>query len=223
MFQFDSGEILLLDKPLGWSSFDVVRSVRRAAGGAKVGHAGTLDPLATGLMLLCTGKWTRHLGRMGDYDKTYTGTLRLGITTPCYDLELPPDAHYPTGHITDEAVRAVARQLTGPQMQVPPVFSAIKVEGKRSYKAARRGSADSPLPPRAVDIYALRVVSVDLPDVHFEVHCSKGTYIRSLAHDWGRLLHSGAVLTALRRTAIGAYRVDHAMAPAYFKALVETK
>jgi len=221
MFQFDSGEILLVDKPRGWSSFDVVRSVKRLVGGAKVGHAGTLDPLATGLMLLCTGNWTRHLGQMGDYDKRYSGTLRLGLTTPCYDLELPSDAHYPIEHICLEDVQVTARQLTGAQMQIPPVFSAIKVDGKRSYKAARKGTADA-LPPRAIEIYDLRVVAVDIPDVHFEVHCSKGTYIRSLAHDWGRLLYSGAVLTSLRRTGIGAYRVDHAMEPKSLKEFIES-
>jgi len=221
MFHFDTGEILLIDKPHGWSSFDVVRHMKRRLGGAKVGHAGTLDPLATGLMLLCTGKWTRHLGQMGDYDKRYLGTLRLGLTTPCYDLERQPDAYYPTDHIRTEDVQATAQQLTGKQMQVRPVFSAIKVDGKRSYKSARQGTADA-LPPRAVQIYGLKVVSVQLPDVHFEVHCSKGTYIRSLAHDWGRLLNSGAVLTSLRRTSIGAYRVEHAMSPEYFKALIES-
>jgi len=221
MFAFDAGEILLIDKPHGWSSFDVVRHMKRYLGGAKVGHAGTLDPLATGLMLLCTGKWTRHLGQMGEYDKRYRGTLRLGLTTPCYDLERPPDAYYPTDHIRPEDVHAVAQQLTGNQMQVPPVFSAIKVDGKRSYKAARQGTADA-LPPRSVTIYDLKVLAIELPDVHFEVHCSKGTYIRSLAHDWGRLLHSGAVLTSLRRTSIGAYRVEHAMEPNYISALIES-
>lgn len=221
MFAFDAGEILLIDKPHGWSSFDVVRSVKPHLGGAKVGHAGTLDPLATGLMLLCTGKWTRHLGQMGDYNKCYLGSLRLGLTTPCYDLERPPDAHYPTDHIGPEDVYATARQLMGNQMQVPPVFSAIKVDGKRSYKAARKGTADA-LPPRAIKIHELRVLSIDLPDVHFEVHCSKGTYIRSLAHDWGRLLNSGAVLTSLRRISIGAYRVEHAIDPKLFRLLLES-
>jgi tRNA pseudouridine55 synthase len=221
MFQFDAGEILLIDKPHGWSSFDVVRHLKRHLRGAKVGHAGTLDPLATGLILLCTGKWTRHLGQMGDYDKCYTGTLRLGLTTPCYDTERQPDAFYPIDHIRTEDVHAVVQQLTGDQMQIPPVFSAIKVDGKRSYKAARQGTAEA-LPPRAVTIFDLRVLAVELPDVHFEVHCSKGTYIRSLAHDWGRLLNSGAVLTSLRRTSIGAYRVEHAMEPNYIKALIES-
>jgi len=221
MFHFDTGEILLIDKPHGWSSFDVVRSLKRCLNGAKIGHAGTLDPLATGLMLLCTGRWTRHLGLMGDYDKRYLGSLRLGLTTPCYDLERPPDAYYPTQHIRPEDVYAAAGQLTGPQMQKPPVFSAIKVDGKRSYQSARKGTA-GPLPPRPIEIYDLQIVAIDLPDVHFEVHCSKGTYIRSLAHDWGRLLGSGAVLTSLRRTCIGAYRVEHALQPANFKALIES-
>ncbi len=224
---FEGGVLLLIDKPEDWTSFDVVNYIRiqikRNLGIAriKVGHAGTLDPLATGLLLVCTGKMTRQIQQLQDQDKEYTGTIRLGITTPSYDFETEPDSESPWQHIINEDILSVLPSFTGEIMQVPPVFSAIKVDGKRAFEAARRNRSMT-LEARKVNISSFEITAFNLPDFHFRVRCSKGTYIRSLAHDIGQALGTGAVLTALRRTAIGQYHVDEAITPADFKLHLES-
>lgn len=207
-----SGQLLLVDKPLEWTSFDVVNKLRNAIRKAygikkiKVGHAGTLDPLATGLLLICTGPYTRRLQELTGLEKTYTGTFLLGRTTPSYDLETPFETDIPTHHITEEAVLDAFAALSGPQMQVPPLFSAKKVDGKKAYIAARKGQ-DMEIPPAAIEIYSFSLAAFRLPEVDFEVRCSKGTYVRSLARDVGQHLGTGACLTSLRRTQTGPYKV----------------
>jgi tRNA pseudouridine55 synthase len=214
-FAFDTGELLLVDKPLTWTSFDVVNYIRalirrfRHPEGIKVGHAGTLDPLATGLLLLCTGKMTRQIQFLQDMDKVYTGTLKLGLSTPSYDLETEPDATFPTGDITPEMVEAALRTLEGNLQQLPPVYSAVKINGKRAFNYARKNK-EVKLEARSVQVHSFRITENRFPELDFKVHCSKGTYIRSLVHDFGIALGNGAVLTALRRTAIGDYNIADA-------------
>lgn len=224
---FEAGTLMLIDKPEHWTSFDVVNYIRiqikRNLGISriKVGHAGTLDPLATGLLLVCTGKMTRQIQQLQDQDKEYTGTIRLGITTPSYDLETEPDSESPWQHLTKDDVTKVLPLFTGEIMQIPPVFSAIKVDGKRSFEMARRNRSIA-LEARKVHIKTFEITAFQFPDLHFRVRCSKGTYIRSLAHDFGQVLGTGAVLTTLRRTAIGQYHVDEAISPADFKFQLES-
>ncbi len=203
--------MLLVTKPLGWTSFDVVNKVRFAikhaqADGSriKVGHAGTLDPLATGLLILATGKATRQLETFQGLDKVYSGTLRLGQTTPSYDGETPPTPPVPTEHLDLDRVRAAAETLTGALAQIPPVYSAIKTGGKPSYRAARKGNAPE-LPARSVRVDQFQILDLKDGDARFVVHCSKGTYIRSLVYDLGQLLGVGAWMTSLQRDAIGPY------------------
>lgn len=214
---FISGQILTFDKPLGWTSFQLVGKVRwllcRAIGRKKlkVGHAGTLDPLATGMMVICTGKATKRIEELQLGRKEYTATLQLGATTPSYDLEHEVDATFPTDHITEEAVREVLTRFTGEIEQVPPVFSACKVDGKRAYDLARKGK-DVELKAKRITIDELELLRFDPETMQLDlrVRCSKGTYIRSLARDIGEALHSGAHLTALRRTQVGDYKIDDA-------------
>lgn len=214
---FIDGQILTFDKPLGWTSFQLVGKVRwllcRAIGRKKlkVGHAGTLDPLATGMMVICTGKATKRIEELQLGRKEYTATLQLGATTPSYDLEHEVDATFPTDHITEEAVREVLTRFTGEIEQVPPVFSACKVDGKRAYDLARKGK-DVELKAKRITIDELELLRFDpeTMQIDLRVRCSKGTYIRSLARDIGEALHSGAHLTALRRTQVGDYRVEDA-------------
>lgn len=208
---FLAGQVLAFDKPYGMTSFGLVAKVRwlltRRMGGRKikVGHAGTLDPLATGVMVVCTGRATKRIEELQRGVKEYEATLRLGETTPSFDLEHPVDARYPTEHITEAMVRDTLRTFTGDIMQVPPVFSACKVDGKRAYDLARRGD-DVELRAKPVHIHSLELTGCRLPDeIDIRVVCSKGTYIRSLARDIGRSLGSGAHLTALRRTRVGQY------------------
>ena len=209
-FDFKEGCLLLVDKPKGWTSFDVINKVRWAIRNhlgvrkIKVGHAGTLDPMATGMLNICTGKWTKRLQELQGMDKTYTGTITLGATTPSYDAEEPIDATYPTDHITEEKILAAAASLTGPLEQLPPMFSAIKVDGQPLYKRARRGEMIE-VKPRPITVHEFRITRVALPEVDFVIFCSKGTYIRSLAYDLGKALDSGGYLTALRRTVVGPY------------------
>jgi tRNA pseudouridine55 synthase len=198
-----------IDKELHWTSFDVVKKIRVAMREKKVGHAGTLDPLATGLVLVCTGKATKTIDSLMGQDKEYTGTIRLGATTPSYDLETEPDALFPTDHITEDQIRAVAASMTGPQLQVPPMFSALKVDGKKLYELARKGK-ETHREPRSVVISEFEITGIRLPDVDFRVWVSKGTYIRSLAFDFGQACGSGAHLVALRRTRIGNLSVNDA-------------
>lgn len=205
---FAEGRILYLNKPLHWTSFDVVNRVRgvlcRALGTKKlkVGHAGTLDPLATGVMVLCTGKATKQIDRLQAGVKEYVATLELGATTPSFDLEHSVDAHYPTEHITRALVDEVLQQFRGEIWQVPPVYSAVKIDGKRAYDYARKAQ-EVEIQPKLLVIDELEVLHFALPVLTIRVVCSKGTYIRALARDIGRALHSGAHLTALQRTRVG--------------------
>lgn len=213
---FLAGEVIAIDKPYEWTSFGLVARVRwlltqHLGRKIKVGHAGTLDPLATGVVLLCTGKATKRIEELQAQTKEYTATLRLGATTPSFDLEHEIDATYPTGHITEEAVRETLRQFEGDIKQVPPAFSACKIEGKRAYKMARKGQAVM-LDAKPIHIDTIELTGCRLPDeIDIRVVCSKGTYIRALARDIGEALESGAHLTALRRTRVGNYRVEDCM------------
>lgn len=222
MMNFEQGEVLLFDKPYGWTSFDLVKKVRNIIRVKKVGHAGTLDPLATGLMILCTGPKTKTIESLTGMDKTYTGTLLLGQTTPSYDLETEPDATFAIDHITTARLHEVALSFVGVQAQYPPAHSAVKVDGVRLYKSARKG-IEVEIKPRQVTINAFEITGIDLPHVHFRVACSKGTYIRSLVHDYGKALNSGAVLTALCRTEIGPYRLADAWQLLDFEAVVKAE
>jgi tRNA pseudouridine55 synthase len=210
-FNFAEGELLLLNKPYHWTSFDVVSKIRNAIKPlkVKVGHAGTLDPLATGLLIICTGKLTKRIDDYQAQEKEYTGTITLGATTPSYDLETAPDQTFPLDGLTPELIEAATGQFTGTISQYPPAHSAVKVEGERLYARARRGEAVE-LRPRTVTISEFEITSIGLPEVHFRVVCSKGTYIRSLAHDFGKALGNGAYLSRLRRTRSGDFKVDQA-------------
>ncbi len=210
---FVAGEVLLLDKPMEWTSFDVVNKIRISlkpiCGKLKVGHAGTLDPLATGLLIICTGKKTKEIDSYQAQDKTYTGTITLGMTTPTYDAEMPADAHFETSHITADMILATAQKFVGEIEQVPPVYSAVKVDGKKAYVEKRRGN-EIELKKRTVTIFDFQITKIEMPVVSFSVKCSKGTYIRSLAFDFGKALDSGAFLSSLRREKIGDFDVANA-------------
>lgn len=212
---FKAGTLLLVNKPLEWTSFQVVNKIRHALRKAlgvkkiKVGHAGTLDPLATGLLIICTGKFTKKLGDLQGLTKEYTGTVTLGGTTPSFDLESEVDAIFPTDHITETELQSTAEQFLGDSEQMPPIFSAIKVNGQPVYKKARAGKTVE-LKPRPIHIYEFDLTAVDMPKVDFRVLTSKGTYIRSLANDYGQALNSGGHLSKLCRTKIGEYHLDNA-------------
>ncbi|MCK9421126.1 MAG: tRNA pseudouridine(55) synthase TruB [Bacteroidales bacterium] len=201
---------MLINKPYDWTSFDVVgklRSLIRKYLGIrkiKIGHAGTLDPLATGLLILCTGKFTKRIDEFQGLEKEYTGTFRLGATTPSFDLETAPETLSPFDHLTNEDIFSAANRYTGTFDQIPPLYSARKVDGKRAYTYARK-EIDVEIEARPVTITAFDITSIDLPDVDFRIICSKGTYIRSLARDFGQILGCGAYLTTLCRTRIGPY------------------
>ncbi len=220
------GQTLLIDKPLEWSSFQVVNKLRwliRQQFGIKkikVGHAGTLDPLATGLLLICTGKSTKTINELQGQIKEYTGTITLGATTPSYDLETEFDAQYPIDHLTEEAIYAATKQFEGQIEQFPPVFSALKKDGKRLYEYARNNE-EVKISPRIIEINEFEITAINGVNVDFRVVCSKGTYIRSLAHDFGKALSSGAHLSVLRRTKIGEYSVENAITPQAFEKLLE--
>ncbi|NND05380.1 MAG: tRNA pseudouridine(55) synthase TruB [Saprospiraceae bacterium] len=206
------GKVLLVDKPLEWTSFDVVNKIRAtirhtfAIKKIKVGHAGTLDPLATGLLIVCVGKATKQIVDFQGLDKRYEGVLKLGATTPTYDAEAEEDAQYALAHINNDMIVEASKSFIGETDQVPPIYSAIKKNGVRLYKLARKNQ-DIAIEPRRVQIHALAIEHIDMPHVSFSVVCSRGTYIRSLAYDLGRKLHSGAYLNALRRTHIGRFDV----------------
>ena len=214
--QFLNGEIILIDKPMDWTSFQVVNKIRwliRSTFGIKkikVGHAGTLDPLASGLLILCTGKMTKSIEQFMGQEKEYTGTFTLGSTTPSYDLETEIDNTFPTDHITEELLHNTLDQFVGTIDQYPPVFSALKKDGKRLYEFAREG-IEVEIPTRKVNIRSFELTQKALPKVDFKVICSKGTYIRSLANDYGKALNSGAHLSALRRTRIGEFNIEQAV------------
>lgn len=223
---FQEGKVLLIDKPLHWSSFQAVNKVKWAIKKhlglkkIKVGHAGTLDPLATGLLIICTGKFTKRITELQGMPKEYTGTFMLGGTTPSYDLETEINATFPTLHITEALVLETVNQFLGEIDQQPPVFSAIKKDGKRLYEHARAGE-EVEIAFRKTTIYEFEITRIALPEVDFRVVCSKGTYIRSLAFDYGKALNSGAHLTALRRTKIGEFSVEGAISPQDFEDEVE--
>lgn len=212
---FKEGVSILVDKPLNWTSFDVVNKLRYiikkilGVKKIKVGHAGTLDPLATGLLIIAIGKDTKKINSFQDLPKTYTGQMSLGASTPSYDAEFEPDQHYPTEHITPDMMEKCRTQFIGEIDQFPPAFSALKVDGKRAYKMARKGEIPA-LKSRKIEIYDFKLNTENFPLLEFEVFCQKGTYIRSLAHDFGKAVESGAYLSKLRRTAIGDYHVDNA-------------
>lgn len=220
------GQILLIDKPLEWSSFQAVNKIKWAIRKAfnlrkiKVGHAGTLDPLATGLLVICTGKFTKKIPELQGMVKEYTGTITLGATRPSYDMETEIDAEYPTEHITREVVEKALMHFKGVIDQYPPVFSALKKDGKRLYEFARKGQ-EVKIEPRKVEIHEFEITSFELPELQFRVVCSKGTYIRSLAHDLGKAVASGGYLSALRRTKIGDLNVSNAISPLEFPEMLE--
>lgn len=206
---YAEGKLILIDKPLQWTSFDAVRKVRNLVKTKKVGHAGTLDPLATGLLIICTGKFTKKINDYMAQEKEYTGTITLGAVTPTYDLESSPQDFKPTDSLTTNQLEEVAQSFTGIIQQTPPIHSAIKKDGKRAYELARKGQ-EIKLEPRQITIHQLELTNIDLPVVHFKVVCSTGTYIRSLANDFGERLGCGGYLSSLRRTRIGAFSVAQA-------------
>ena len=206
---FQNGKVLLIDKPLTWTSFDAVKKIRIATGVSKVGHAGTLDPLATGLLIICTGKYTKKINEYMAAEKEYTGSFTLGATTPTYDLEAEPVLKGDFSIINEEKIITTTHQFTGNILQVPPAHSAIKKLGTPAYVLARKGK-EVKMDPRPVTISTFEITKIDLPHVYFRVVCSTGTYIRSLANDFGEALGCGAYLSALRRTRIGEFKVDDA-------------
>ena len=201
---------MLIDKPLQWTSFDVVRKIRNLIRVKKVGHAGTLDPLATGLLIICTGKFTKKINEYMAREKEYTGAITLGATTPTYDLESKPENFRSLENISEEKIKGTTNNFLGEIMQVPPAHSAIKVEGKRVYELARKGK-EVKLEPRKVFIKEFEITAIELPAVHFRVVCSTGTYIRSLANDFGEALTCGAYLSSLCRTRIGEFKIEDAL------------
>ena len=221
-----AGATLALDKPLTWSSFSLVNKFRYEAcrylgiRKLKVGHAGTLDPLATGVMILCTGKHTKRIPELQEGRKEYIADIRLGETTPTYDAETEPDATFPTEHITQALVEETLQQFLGKIDQVPPAFSAVKVDGKRAYDLARKGR-DFELKAKPVEIYELELLAYDLPQIKVRVACSKGTYIRSLARDLGKALGSGGRLTDLQRTQVGDFRLEDCFQVSDIRAFLE--
>lgn len=227
---FVEGEIIGFDKPYRWTSFDVVGKTRwllchrLGKKKLKVGHTGTLDPLATGVVVVCTGKKTKLIDQLQQHIKEYVATLQLGATTPSYDLENPIDATYPTAHITRELVEQVIPTFLGEQWQVPPMFSAVKVEGKRAYELARKGE-EVALKPKLLTIDEIEILRFDAETMQLEIRvvCSKGTYIRALARDIGERLHSGAHLIALRRTRVGDIRVEDCINFEQFQAIIENE
>ena len=212
----EKGKVYLIDKPLTWTSFDVVNKMRYSlcrtysTRKLKVGHAGTLDPLASGLLIVCAGKETKNIDSYQAREKEYTGSITLGACTPSYDAETEITYGFPTSHITEEMIYSTARDFTGEIMQRPPLFSALVVDGKRAYLHARKG-ADIEVPARPITIHDFEITAIDMPRVEFRVVCSKGTYIRSLANDFGIALGTRAYLSSLRRTRIGSFKIEDAM------------
>jgi tRNA pseudouridine55 synthase len=223
---FEEGQVLLFNKPLYWTSFDLVNKVRAMIRGAmkirkiKVGHAGTLDPLASGLMIICTGRATKKIDEFRDLDKEYIATFHLGKTTPSFDLETETDKQYPTDHITVESVREILDGFLGEQKQLPPMYSAKMIDGKRAYEFARKG-IERDLEPVKVFFREIELLSFNMPEVRLRIVCSKGTYIRSFARDLGIALKSGSYLSELERTAIGSYHVDNAFSIEKFQEYIE--
>lgn len=223
---FQNGQILLIDKPLNWSSFQAVNKLKYALINKvglpkkfKIGHAGTLDPLATGLLLVCTGKFTKRISELQGQAKEYTGTFYIGATTPSYDLETEIDENFPISHIDEALIHKTVKQFLGEIDQKPPIYSAIKKDGVRLYEHARAGETVE-IATRKTTIYEFEITRIALPKIDFRVVCSKGTYIRSLAYDFGKAMHSGSHLTALRRTKSGHYNVDNAVDVTLFESML---
>lgn len=226
-FDFYNGELLLINKPYTWSSFQAVNKIKHAIKNhsslilegkkvkPKVGHAGTLDPLATGLLIVCSGKKTKTINELMGLEKEYTGTFFIGATTPCFDLEKPIDNTFPINHITNELLLLTAKSFLGFQQQVPPIYSAVKINGKRAYELAREG-LEAEINSREIEIKEFELTQINLPFVDFRIICSKGTYIRSLSRDFGLALKSGAHLTKLVRTRIGYFSLTDAITPQEF-------
>jgi tRNA pseudouridine55 synthase len=208
--EFEQGQVLLIDKPLQWTSFDVVQKLRNIIRIRKIGHAGTLDPLATGLLIVCTGKFTKRINEYMAQEKEYTGTITLGATTPTYDLESAPENFKPIDSITEEIIKEAIKKFTGEIQQIPPAHSAIKIGGKRVYELARQGK-EVKLEPRKVTIKEFDITSIALPIIAFRIVCTTGTYIRSIANDLGAELGCGGHLSSLRRTRIGAFEASKAI------------
>lgn len=225
-YDFLAGETLLINKPQEWTSFDVVNKMRGLLRRAlkikkiKVGHAGTLDPMATGLLIICTGKSTKTIDSYVGQEKEYTGTMRFGATTPTYDADSEPDNTFDTSNLSEEEIRQMATTFLGTTEQLPPAFSAKRINGVRAYELARKGETVK-MSPVVVTLDAFELSRVELPDADFRIVCSKGTYIRSIAHDMGQKLNNGAHLTALCRTRIGAYRLEDAMSLQEFEAIID--
>jgi tRNA pseudouridine55 synthase len=222
-----AGKVLLIDKPLNWSSFQAVNKLKYILKNNfdlpkkfKIGHAGTLDPLATGLLIICTGKFTKTISEIQSQAKEYTGTICLGATTPSYDLETEIDATFPTEHITEALINKALPQFSGEIDQKPPVFSAIKKDGKRLYEHARAGE-EVEIKARKTTIHEFEITRFELPEIDFRIVCSKGTYIRSIAYDFGMALQSGGHLTSLRRTKIGNHTIENAISPEQFEEVVK--
>ena len=219
---FLDGQILLINKPLGWTSFDVVKKIKNlirtkySLKKLKVGHAGTLDPLASGLLIVCTGKFTKRISELQGQAKIYTGDITLGGTTPSYDLETEIDTKFETNHITENLIKETTAQFIGEIEQKPPIFSALKRGGERLYEKARRGESFE-IKARKVNVHSFDIKAIEMPKVSFEIKCSKGTYIRSIAYDFGTALNSGAYLSKLCRTAIGDYQLVDALDVSYFE------
>ena len=223
---FQNGQILLIDKPLNWSSFQAVNKLKYALINKvglpkkfKIGHAGTLDPLATGLLMVCTGKFTKRISELQGQAKEYTGTFYIGATTPSYDLETEIDENFPISHVDEVLIHETVKQFLGEIDQKPPIYSAIKKDGVRLYEHARAGETVE-IANRKTTIHEFEITRIALPEIDFRVVCSKGTYIRSLAYDFGKAMHSGSHLTALRRTKIGNYNVDNAVDVIVFESLL---
>ncbi|MFT4521192.1 MAG: tRNA pseudouridine55 synthase [Bacteroidia bacterium] len=206
---FNEGAFIQIDKPLTWTSFQVVKKIRYLTKAKKVGHAGTLDPLASGLLIICTGKFTKKIDQYQAQDKTYTGTFKIGVRTASFDAETPEEDEHDISKITNQEVENVAKSFVGESQQIPPIYSALKVGGKRAYALARAGE-EVVMKPRTVNINEFKITRIALPEVDFEISCTKGTYIRSIARDFGKKLGVGAYLSALRRTKIGEYSVSDA-------------
>jgi len=222
MNTYEQGQVLLINKPLHWTSFDVVRKIRNSIGIKKVGHAGTLDPLATGLLIICTGKFTKKINEYMAREKEYSGSFTLGATTPTYDLESEPGNFKSIENLSYEEIKNTNQKFTGEILQIPPAHSAIKLEGKRVYQLARKG-AEVKLEPRKILVKEFEVGEIRLPTVDFRIVCSTGTYIRSLANDFGEALGCGAYLSSLCRTRIGEFKLEDALSIEEFENSLKTR
>jgi tRNA pseudouridine55 synthase len=226
-FNFHLGELLLINKPYTWTSFQAVNKIKHGIKKhpslfindkfvkPKIGHAGTLDPLATGLLIVCTGKKTKTINDLMGLEKEYTGSFFIGATTPCFDMEKPKNHEYAIGHITNQFCLEIAQTFVGKQQQIPPLFSAIMIKGKRAYEYARAGEA-AEIKSREIDIKEFELTTINLPNINFKIVCSKGTYIRSIARDYGLALGAGAYLSSLCRTRIGEFKLEDALTPEEF-------